>query len=138
MSFLKENAKDNFMQKTILVVEDERPLLEAVKIKLQERGHKVLAYLTVDEAIDILKSGVKIDAVWLDHYLPGKNGLDVVIFMKEISTKYKHTPIFLVSNSVSSERIFQYLHLGVDGYFAKAESKLEDIVENIEQVIKDK
>ena len=124
------------MQKTILVVEDEKPLLEAVRAKLEDRGYKVLACLSVDEALDALKSGLQIDAVWLDHYLPDKNGLNVVIFMKRFDSKYKDTPIFLVSNSASSEKIYQYLHLGVNGYFAKAESKLEDIIENIEKVIK--
>lgn len=124
-------------QKTILVVEDEKSLLGAVEIKLEEEGYKVIACSMVDQALEALRNNVEIDAVWLDHYLPEKNGLEVVVFMRQVDSKYKDIPIFLVSNSSSEDKIYQYLHLGVNGYFAKSESRLEDIIKSIEQVLKD-
>jgi len=123
--------------KTILIVEDENSLLEAAKEKLQEKGFNTLPCSTIDAALNILEKGTEIDAVWLDHYLPEKTGIELVIYMKKTNLKYAKTPIFLVSNSSSAERVFQYLELGVNKYFAKAESKIEDIAEEIEKVIND-
>lgn len=127
------------MEKIILVVEDEALLSDAIKDKLEEKGYFVFTSANVDGAIEILnKSEKMIDAVWLDHYLPGGNGLQLVTFMKDENSKFREIPIFLVSNSSSSEKIYQYLQLGVEGYFAKAESKLEDIITNIERVLTEK
>lgn len=123
------------MPKTILVVEDEPSLLEAIKLKLEDRGYGFLLAANVDTALKYIKEGKDIDAVWLDHYLPGRNGLDLVIYMKDATQKYKDTPIFLISNSASQQRIYQYLQLGINGYFLKTEKSLDDIVDNIEALI---
>jgi len=118
-------------RKTILIVEDERPLMEAIQATLEKNGYDTLCARTVDQAIDYLKKVATVDAVWLDHYLPGKNGTELVAYMKVEDSAYKHTPIFLVSNTASPEKVYNYLQLGVDKYFVKAEKRLDDIIKDI-------
>ncbi|MFA6410859.1 MAG: response regulator [Candidatus Buchananbacteria bacterium] len=117
---------------TILVVEDERPLAEAIKAKLERCGLEVVTARTTGQALEFLKAEVKIDVVWLDHYLLGKeNGLDLVVAMKQQDSIWKNIPIFVVSNTASPDKVQAYLRLGVNKYYTKADFKLEQICQDV-------
>lgn len=119
-------------KKVVLVVEDERPLLEAIRIKLELSGFEVITARGVEEAFNHIEDVAKIDAVWLDHYLLGKeSGLDFVGRCKEDGSRYKNIPIFVVSNTASPDKVKRYIQLGVSRYYTKAEKKLEDIINDI-------
>lgn len=119
--------------KTILVIEDERPLLEAIKIKLEKSGIDVLTARTVEQAEQYAKEIEKIDAIWLDHYLLGKeNGLDFVAWCKDDSnTKCNLIPIFVVSNTASADKVSTYMALGAKKYFVKSNHRLDEIIAEI-------
>ena len=77
----------SLQKKTILIVEDERPLYRIIKSKFEAEGFSALTAKSVSQALNHLKNGIKIDAVWLDHYLLGKrNGLDFVAKIKLLIT----------------------------------------------------
>lgn len=119
-------------QKTILVIEDERPLQEAIKKTLEKNGFVVVAARSVDQSLGYLEEEVKIDAIWLDHYLFGKgNGLDIVSKIKEDGSKWKNIPVFVVSNTASPDKVSSYLKLGVNKYYTKSDHKLADIIADI-------
>jgi len=120
--------------KTILVVEDEQPLVDAIKIKSEKSGFKVVTARTVEQALGYLKEEIKIDVIWLDHYLLGKeNGLDLVAQIKDENSKWKNIPIFVVSNTASPEKVKAYVTLGVSKYYTKADFRLEDILNDIKK-----
>lgn len=124
---MKENKIKN-----ILIIEDETPLLEAIKKKLEISGFSTVSARSVEQAMNYLKDGVKIDAIWLDHYLLGKQtGLDFVARIKEEESEWKHIPIFLVSNTASSDKKIAYLQLGINKYYTKADYPLEKIIQEI-------
>ncbi|MAZ40505.1 hypothetical protein CL654_00080 [bacterium] len=118
-------------KKTILVVEDERPLLEAIHSKLTKSGFEVVTARTVEEALDGLKKG-DVQAIWLDHYLMGKEtGLDFLSEIKTDGSPLKNIPVFVVSNTASEDKVRSYLHLGIEKYFVKAEKRLDEIISEI-------
>ena len=117
--------------KSILIVEDEELLAEAVKIKLERSGYKVLSARTVDQAWDYLHDIGHIDVVWLDHFLPGKTG-DVLVAAIRRDEALKNTPVYLVTNSINPEIVNKYLKLGIKQYYTKALTSLEKIVNMIE------
>ncbi|MFZ2310128.1 MAG: response regulator [Patescibacteria group bacterium] len=118
-------------QKIILVVEDEKPLLEAIHIKLEKSGFSVVTSRTAEQAYGLLEDLAKIDIIWLDHYLLGKeNGLDLVAKIKN-DERYKNIPIFIVSNTASSEKVQSYINLGVNKYYIKSNYRLDNIIEDI-------
>jgi two-component system, OmpR family, phosphate regulon response regulator PhoB len=124
-------------KKTILVVEDEKPLMDAVKKKLDLGGFDVVTARSVDQALSYLKDLEQVDLVWLDHYLIGKeNGLDLVAKMKSDGSKWKKIPIFVVSNTATPDKVQSYLHLGIDKYFTKADYRLDDIIKDINIILK--
>ncbi len=119
-------------KKTILVIEDERPLVTAIQTKLENAGFLVVTARTIDQGQDYLENIDRIDALWLDHYLPGeKSGLDFVAELKQPKSKWKKLPIFIVSNTASSGNVRSYLRLGVSKYCVKAEHRLDQIVEDL-------
>jgi len=122
-------------KRTILVVEDEKPLMDAVKKKLELCGFYVVTARDVAQAMSYLEDLERVDLVWLDHYLLGKeNGLDLVIKMKADDSKWKNIHIFVVSNTATPDKVQSYLHLGVDKYFTKADYRLDDIIKDINKV----
>ncbi len=117
---------------TILVVEDERPLVVAIQTKLESRGFDVVTARTIDQAIHYLEEVKSIEVIWLDHYLPGdKTGLDFVAKLKSPKSKWKNLPIFIVSNTASSTSVRSYMRLGVSKYCVKADNRLDQIVRDI-------
>jgi DNA-binding response OmpR family regulator len=123
-------------KKTILVVEDEKPLLEAVRIKLEKGGFSVVTARTAEQAYNLLEDIHKIDVLWLDHYLIGKeNGLDIVVKIKE-QDEYKNIPIFIVSNTASADKVKSYINLGVNKYYIKSNYRLDSIIKDISDSLK--
>ena len=125
--------------KTILVIEDERPLAKVIEAKLEKDGFDVVTARTVDQGFEYLEEVGNFDAIWLDHYLPGdKTGLDLVIKLKGKTSKWKKVPIFIVSNTASSNNVKSYLRLGVTKYCVKAENRLEEISSDIKSFLDSK
>lgn len=120
---------------TILLVEDERPLIEAIKSKLELNGLDSVSARTVNQAIDYMESLERVDLIWLDHYLLGKeNGLDFVAKIKE-EDKWKHIPIFVISNTATADKKFSYLNLGIEKYYVKSDHRLDEIVKDIKNLL---
>jgi len=120
-------------EKVILVLEDERPLLEAIRLKLQKNGFEVVTARSVEQGKHYVEDIERIDAIWLDHYLLGKeDGLDFVAWCKEDgNSKCKLVPIFVVSNTASQEKVTTYLELGAKEFFIKANHRLDEIISAI-------
>ncbi len=127
-------------KKVILVLEDERPLLEAIKIKLDKNNFDVVSSRSVDQAKEYIKELEKVDVIWLDHYLIGKgDGLDFIAWCKEENNvKCNHIPIFVVSNTVSSNKVATYISLGATKYFVKSNHKLDEIIKEIDKSLEEK
>ncbi len=120
---------------TILVVEDELPLQQAIQLKLEKNGLGVVTARSVKQARMLLEELSKVDVVWLDHYLIGEeSGLDFVAELKN-NAKWKKIPVFVVSNTASSDKVKTYLELGVNKYFTKSNYLLEQIIAEIKKAI---
>lgn len=125
----------NLQRKTVLIIEDERPLLEIVQIKLESGGFDVVTARSVGQALQFLREIPAIDAVWLDHYLLGiEDGLDFVKKVKGIEEK-KELPIFVVSNSASEDTRAEYINLGVSKYYVKSDHSLDQIIKDMRVVL---
>lgn len=119
--------------KVILVLEDERPLLEAIRLKLGKNNFDVVTARKVEQAKAYVTDLERVDAVWLDHYLIGQeDGLDFLAWCKEYDGgKYKGIPIFVVSNTASADKVSTYMQLGAKEYFVKSNHRLDEIINAI-------
>ena len=125
-------------KKTILVIEDERPLQEAIKAKLLSNEFEVVTARSVEEALNFLKDDVNISVIWLDHYLLGKEtGLDFLAQIKTDDTEWQKIPIFVVSNTASPEKVQSYLRLGAKKYYTKSDYRLDQIIGDIKAFLEE-
>lgn len=115
---------------TILVIEDEESLLEAVAISLEEVGFQVVKSRIADQAWQYLQDIGPVDLIWLDHYLLGEDGIN---FTKRLRAdeKLKNLPIFVVSNSEDRDKEKEYQDLGIIKYYTKSENSLEKIISEV-------
>lgn len=122
------------MKQKILLVEDEVSFSAIIESKLREHGYKIKTAKTAKAAIETLEKH-HFDAIWTDHYMPGKNGLEFVKKLKKYK-KFKDIPVFVVSNTADGEDMYEYVRLGVTSYYVKSETKLKDIINDINQALK--
>ncbi len=99
----------------ILVVEDDRPLLDAVTTLLKEEAYQVD---DADNGLDGLYMAEQSvhDLIILDIMLPGMNGLSV---LSELRGKGNSKPILLLTARDSVEDRVRGLDLGADDYLVK-------------------
>jgi CheY-like chemotaxis protein len=122
---------------TIMVVEDETLLLQAITKKIKLSNMDVLSCASGKQAIDYLTSLDELpDAIWLDYYLKDMNGL---AFMQELKTspQWASIPVLVVSNSASPDKVHNMLALGARKYILKAEYRLDEIIGMIHDFIND-
>lgn len=120
---------------TILVVEDEELLLQAITRKLESINMQVITCKSGKQALDILNNLDKLpDAIWLDYYLKDMNGLEFMSSIKK-DGRFANIPTIVVSNSASPDKVSGMLALGVKKYYLKAEHKLDDIITAVKEFV---
>jgi DNA-binding response OmpR family regulator len=120
---------------TVMVVEDEDLLLQAITKKLSLNGITVIGCISGDQALFYLENHPQLpDAIWLDYYLKDMNGLE---FMSKLKEKFQwaQLPVFVVSNSANQDKVNRMLSLGAKQYILKAEHRLDDIIATVKQFI---
>ncbi len=123
--------------RTILVVEDEMPLQNAIVQKLKISDFNAIGVRSVSEALEKLEKDLSIKAIWLDHYLMGQeSGLDLVKKLKSKEGRLHDIPIFVVSNTASNDKVKEYVVTGITEYFVKATNRLDQIIDDIKKTLK--
>ena len=136
--YSKSNMATFGSPKTILIVEDELLYLGLVVEHCKRQGFETVSARTVDEALSLLTElktidlvPKMVDAVWVDHFLPEKNGNELVAALLK-DDQWKTIPFFLVSNAVEAEITNWYVRAGARECFAKMTTPPEKIVANID------
>ncbi len=95
--------------KTILLIEDELYLLEALGEILGEFGYKVILRSDAESALSIIREGNDIDLVLTDYRMPGMDGVEFIAVLKQILPS---TPIIILAGDYSVEVYIKALSLG--------------------------
>ena len=98
----------------VLVADDDRQILGALRIILSARGYDVTTARDGKEALDRAASDHP-DLILLDLGMPGLDGLSVIQAIRGWST----VPILVVSGRTDSAEIVEALDLGADDYVTK-------------------
>ena len=120
---------------TIMIVEDETMLLQAIAKKIQLSGLNPVSCSSAEQALDYLDSLPSLpDAIWLDYHLKGMDGLTFMERLKE-NSKWATIPVVVVSNSANPEKVNHMLALGAKKYILKAEYRLDELVETVKEFV---
>ena len=77
---------------TILIVDDEEPIRQALHRVLDKLGHEVFVAANGEEALELLREGQTIEVMLLDVRMPGMTGFDVVTEALEIDRRAQRAP----------------------------------------------
>lgn len=105
----------------ILVVEDDEVAAEYVKKGLSEAGHVVDLATDGDTALEMAQAA-DYDALILDRMLPKRDGLQVLMDMRENGNA---TPVLILSALGETDHKVEGLRAGGDDYLAKPYSFME-------------
>ena len=100
--------------KTILVVDDERNIIELVRLYLEQAGYRVVEARDGQEALD-LHDRVDPDLIVLDLMMPKLDGTEVT---REVRRRGQTPILMLTARSEDIDRIVG-LELGADDYLTK-------------------
>ena len=108
------------MSTCILVADDDRGIVKAIRTRLQRKGYTVYGVTTGREAISAFES-IRPDVVLLDASMPDVSGLDVCRHIRAIDSDFR-TRVYIVSgaSAPSEEYVGRCVDAcDVDGYLRK-------------------
>ena len=120
-------------KKTVLIVEDEKLLSQAIKIKLEKNN------FLVHEAFDGQEGLAKAlekhpDIILLDLILPVMDGVTLLEKLREDDWG-KNVPIIILSNLSDASLIEESKEKGVNSYLIKTDWKLDQVVEKVREAV---
>ena len=111
----------------IIILDDDKFLLDMYAMKLTQAGHKVNPCFSVDEALQALRSGFVPDAIVFDLVMPGRDGFDFLRAMADEKLAPKACRIALTNQGGEEERK-KCFELGADEYVVKATTIPSEVV----------
>ena len=113
----------------VLIIEDEKPILESIKEYLQVEGYECLTAPSGTEGINIAKKELP-DIILCDIKMPGISGHQVLKDLRD-DPRTSFIPLIFVSALVDQEDLRTGMVLGADDYITKP-FQPEDLLGSIE------
>jgi DNA-binding response OmpR family regulator len=117
-------------KKSILIVEDDKDLLDVLESKFEKSGFQVWTATNGQAGLSAARSIIP-SVIVLDLALPIIGGIKVLEKLRE-DQRTKNIPVFLLTNLSDSESISRSLELGAESYIIKSDRQLGSIVATVE------
>lgn len=106
-----------------LVVDDSKLNLKVAEKILSEYGLNITSVLSGEECIEMIKSGITYDLIFMDIMMPNKNGVETLKELKEIKN-FKVPVVALTADAMEGQKE-QYLKEGFISYLSKPIERTE-------------
>jgi DNA-binding response OmpR family regulator len=116
----------------ILVVDDEKDIVDSVCSRLQREGYEVVAAFDGEEALLKIEE-TDPDAIILDLAMPKLNGFEVLKALRQ-KTDAKWRPVIIVSASQELESVKKSYSMEADHYLTKPCS-MENLLRGVQTVL---
>jgi CheY-like chemotaxis protein len=97
--------KGDTMAKKILIADDQRELVEGMKVRFEKDGYTVVEAFNGEECLEKAKKEIP-DLIIMDVSMPQMDGYEAVREIKADKT-IKHIPIFMLTGKDQMEDIFR-------------------------------
>ncbi|MBN1866719.1 response regulator [Candidatus Sumerlaeota bacterium] len=122
------------MSHRVLLVDDDRRLLEGIKRALRKEPYEILTADSAEEGLRLLQSE-RIDAVISDQNMPGMCGVD---FLSRVSKERPHTVRFIMTGQATLEVAIEAINEGaITRFFTKPWNPV-DLVVSLRQALEQK
>ena len=118
------------MPRKILIVDDDKGIVEVVKIALTKKGYEVFTASDGNEGLEMVKANSP-DLILLDVVMPEMNGYEFLRALKALEGKAL-TPVVMVTAKEEMEELFKFE--GVKEYIVKPTDPSE-LIQKIERCL---
>jgi DNA-binding response OmpR family regulator len=119
--------------KKILLVDDDKFLLDMYAMKFSKSGYEVQTADSTESGLKVIRDGYIPDIMLVDIVMPGDDGLEMVSIVK----KEKLAPaavVIMLTNQGSSDDVARSRKLNVDGYIVKATTIPSEVLSEVEKI----
>lgn len=120
-------SEQNQPQKNVLLVDDDRFLLDMYSVKFTKEGFGVNSFLSVDEALEALRGGLAVDAIVFDLVMPGKDGFAFLDAVRKEKLD-KSAVLIALTNQMEDQERAKTEELGAQKYIVKASIVPSEVV----------
>jgi CheY-like chemotaxis protein len=121
-------------EKTILVVDDDKFLLDMYGVKFMQEGYDVIACTGGKEAISRLRGDIKPDVLIVDLIMPDIDGFDILRIVRDEHLGGDGMVKIVLSNQGQPEDKRKAESLGADGYIVKALAIPTEVLQTVEKI----
>ncbi len=121
----------------ILIIDDDKFLLDMYSIKFSEHGYQIETAFSGAEALAKLGQGFNPDIYLVDIIMPAMDGFEFIRQLKEKKPEGGYALVVL-SNLGQKDDIDRALGLGVDGYIVKASATPSEVVAKVKTIFEHK
>jgi CheY-like chemotaxis protein len=120
--------------KTVLLVDDDKFLLDMYSLKFTQEGFTVASCFSVHEALEALRGGVKPDVILFDITMPGQDGFEFLKSVRDEKLATNSKLIALTNQSNDADRKHAD-ELGAQKYVVKASMIPSEVVAMVKSEI---
>ncbi|MDE2037747.1 MAG: response regulator [Patescibacteria group bacterium] len=121
------------MPKKILIVDDDKFLLDMYTLKFSKAGYDVKTSDSTEGGLALLRGGYVPDIMLSDIVMPGLDGLELVAAIRKESL-IPGAVIIMLTNQGGSDDVARAKKLSVDGYIVKATTIPSEVLTEVEKI----
>jgi two-component system KDP operon response regulator KdpE len=123
-------SQEQFQDKLILVVDDEKRMVRFIRLNLEQDGFRVISAYNGTEALDQVRRNLP-NMILLDVMMPDIDGFEVLRRIREVSS----VPVIMLTAKGEEDDRVRGLELGADDYVSKPFSPRE-LVSRVKAVLR--
>lgn len=123
--------------KKILIVDDDRFLVDMYSIKFTESGYDVKIAMSAKDALDLIDQGLVPQFCLIDVIMSGMDGFSLITELKKRES-LKDTTIIFLTNLGQQDDIDKGMKLGASGYIVKASATPSEVVTKVIDIVNNK
>ena len=129
------NLEKQTKQKKILIIDDDKFLLDMYTLKFKEKGFDVNSILWAQEALSVLEGKqFEPDVVLVDLVMPGIDGFEFLQIVRD-KKLLEHGKAIVLSNLGEAQDIEKAKSLGAVGYIIKANNTPSEVVNQVVDIL---
>lgn len=116
---------------SVLVIDDEKAILDLTSIILKNRGYDVYTAADASTGLELIEE-IRPELVMLDYMMPGMDGF---VALKEIRKRFPDTYVMMFTGKGSEEIAVEMMKAGASDYLLKPFNN-QDLLERIDNVLR--
>jgi CheY-like chemotaxis protein len=125
-------------KRSVLLLDDEKFLLDMYKRQLEKHGFNVTVFFDVDTALGALRLGLHPDVILFDITMPdSKSGYEFIETVKK-ERLAKHAIKLALTNEGQDAVMMRIEELGANGHLLKAKFLPKELAETVSKILEEK